>query len=325
MQIGTVKIFNKTVLAPMAGVTDLPFRLLVKREGCGLVYTEMISANGLYYENQKTRRLLATADEEKPVAVQIFGSDPGIMAKAAKIVSNYSFDIIDINMGCPTPKIVNNGSGAALMKDPDLAEKIIKSVVESTEKPVTVKIRKGWDSSSVNAVEIAQRAEAAGVKAIAIHGRTRSQFYSGKADWEIIKKVKEAVDIPVIGNGDVTSPEDAERMLQQTGCDAVMIGRGALGDPWIFSRVNSFQIERIKKPLPTPEEKILKAIEHLDMVIEFKGEKAGVLEMRKHIGWYLKGIKNSAKIKQEVFKCNDTQGMKDILKNFLKEIQSGFK
>lgn len=310
MKIGNVVLENNIFLAPMAGVTDMPFRILCKEQGCGLVYTEMVSAKGMHYNDVKSEKLTEIDEREMPASVQIFGSDPGIMAEIAHKLDSSNASIIDINMGCPTPKITKNGEGSALMLKPALIGQIVKAVSQATNKPVTVKIRKGWDESRVNAVEIAKIAQENGAKAIAVHGRTREQFYSGKADWEIIARVKEAVGIPVVGNGDVTCPEDAENMLKLTGCDAVMVGRAAQGNPWIFRRILSYLEKGELLPEPTNEEKLDMIIRHMRMLVELKGEHTGVLEMRKHIAWYLKGMRNSTSIKEKVFRIT---GMDEII------------
>ncbi|MBC8015731.1 MAG: tRNA dihydrouridine synthase DusB [Sporomusaceae bacterium] len=297
MQIGTIKLVNPVILAPMAGVTDLPFRLLAKEMDCGLVYSEMVSDKGLLYKNCHTLDMLKIDERERPVAMQIFGSDPTSMASAAQLVEQAGTNIVDINMGCPTPKIVKNGSGAALMCQPDLAYRIMKSVVEAVNIPVTVKIRKGWNHTSINAVEMAKLAEKAGIAAIAVHGRTREQFYSGEADWEIIRQVKDSVGIPVIGNGDIRSPYDAQKMLAETGCDGLMIGRGAQGNPWIFRQVARYLATGEVVPPPTTEERLLLMLRHLDMLIEHKGEYLGIREMRRHGAWYTKGLHHSSELR----------------------------
>lgn len=297
MKIGSVALANPVVLAPMAGVTDLPFRLLVKEMGCALVYTEMVSDKGLLYNNEHTLKLLRVDEQERPAAVQIFGSEPEPMAKAAKIVAQAGADILDINMGCPTLKIVKNGEGSALMRKPDLAYAILASIVDAVSIPVTVKIRKGWDDASVNAVQIARLAEKAGVSAIAVHGRTREQFYSGHADWKIIKDVKDSVTVPVIGNGDVRSPFDAAKMRQETGCDGVMIGRGAQGNPWLFRQIVHYLATGEILPGPSVTERIAMALRHLDMLVEYKGEHIGIREMRSHAAWYTKGLPRSAELR----------------------------
>jgi len=280
MKIGNLELENNVFLAPMAGVTDLPFRILCKEMGCGLVYSEMVSAKGILYDNKNTTELLEIDPKERPVAVQLFGSDPEILGAMAKKIEQYPIDIIDVNMGCPAPKIVKNGEGSCLMKTPELVGKIVKSLVESQSKPVTIKFRKGFDDDHVNAVEIAKIAEANGASAVAVHGRTREQYYSGKADWDIIKQVKAAVNIPVIGNGDVFTPQDAKNLLEHTGCDAIMVGRGAQGNPWIFKRILHYLQTGVLLPEPTAEERVEKALRHAQMLIDYKGEYIGVREMR---------------------------------------------
>ena len=298
MRIGHIELANPVILAPMAGVTDLPFRLLAKEMGCGLVYSEMVSDKGLIYDNTHTKKLLAIDARERPVALQIFGSEPESMANAARIVAAAGADIIDINMGCPTPKIVKNGEGSALMRNPVLAGRIIAAVVEAAGgMPVTVKFRKGWDETSVNAVQIARMAEQAGAAAVSVHGRTREQFYSGQADWSIIRDVKQAVAIPVIGNGDIRTPLDAERMLTETGCDGIMIGRGAQGNPWIFRQVAHYLETGQTLPLPALGERIDMLLRHLDMLVGHKGEYTGIREMRSHAAWYTKGLPSSAELR----------------------------
>ncbi|MDY2795221.1 MAG: tRNA dihydrouridine synthase DusB [Peptostreptococcus porci] len=307
MKFRDFEVSNEVFLAPMAGVTDLPFRLICKRFGCGLLYTEMINAKALCYDDANTKKMLNIMDEEHPVAVQIFGSEPEFMGKAAKILNDYPNEILDINMGCPAPKVVKNGDGSALMRNPELAKKVLSSVVENSSKPVTLKIRKGWDDNSVNALEIALIAQEVGVDAITIHGRTREQYYAGNADWDIIKLIKDNLDIPVIGNGDVTSIEDAIKIKNDTNCDAIMIGRGAQGNPWIFERINHYLKTGEILPPPTTDEKIGVAIDHMKLAIEEHGEYVAVREMRKHIGWYLKGMKNSARIRDKINKLEDPE------------------
>ncbi|MCX7746077.1 MAG: tRNA dihydrouridine synthase DusB [Clostridia bacterium] len=320
MQIGNFTLENNIFLAPMAGITDMPFRILCKEQGCGFVYTEMVSAKGMHYKSEKSFKLTEIDEGEKPVGVQIFGSDPDIMAGIAQVLNQSDASIIDINMGCPTPKITKNGEGSALMLKPALAGDIVKAVSQASNKPVTVKIRKGWDDTKVNAVEIAKIAEDNGAKAITVHGRTREQFYSGHADWEIIKKVKEAVSVPVIGNGDVTKPEDAERMLLETKCDAVMIGRGAQGDPWIFNRVLTYLRTGEVMDEPTGAEKIKMILRHMDMIVSLKGEHLGICEMRKHIAWYIKGMKNSTGIKEKVFRISNKDEMVNVLCAYIESL-----
>ncbi|WP_223814563.1 tRNA dihydrouridine synthase DusB [Thermoanaerobacterium thermosaccharolyticum] len=320
LYIGDVEIKNNVFLAPMAGVTDKPYRRICSEMGCGFAYTEMVSAKGLYYGSENTE-FLTDIDDDENVALQIFGSDPYIMGEIAKRLNASNAKTIDINMGCPTPKIVKNGDGSALMLKPELAESVIKAVVKNSSKPVTIKIRKGWDDAHVNAVEIAKMAENCGVKAVAVHGRTREQFYSGRADWDIIKKVKDNLKIPVIGNGDVFSPDDAKRMIDETGCDAVMVGRGAEGNPWIFKRIHHYLSTGEILPEPTVSEKIDMILKHLDMMIEYKGEQIGILEMRKHIAWYLKGIHGSSKIKQMVFTMSYYKEVKELLNSVKRQFE----
>jgi nifR3 family TIM-barrel protein len=317
MQIGNVKLSNNVFLAPMAGVTDMGFRILCKRQNCGLTYTEMVSAKGLHYKSNNTAVLLEIAEDERPAAIQVFGSEPEIVAEAARYAESGGAAIIDINMGCPTPKIVKNGDGSALMKRPELVREIVRGTVKAVKAPVTIKIRKGWDEESVNAVEIAVIAAQEGAAAITVHGRTREQFYSGIADWDIIRQVKRAIDIPVIGNGDITKPQDAERMLEETGCDAVMIGRGAQGNPWIFKRTAEYLLSGQLLPEPTYEQRVEAIIRHMEMVTKLKGEIIGVKEMRKHAVWYLKGMPGSTKVKTEIFKMTTCSQVKEILLEYL--------
>ena len=317
MKIGNIQLDNKVFLSPMAGVTDLPFRLICKEKGCGMLYTEMINAKALCYDDENTKRMLKIEDEEHPIAVQIFGSDPEFMGKAAAIMNEYPNEILDINMGCPAPKVVKNGDGSALMRNPKLAAEVLSSVVKNSKKPVTLKIRKGWDDNSVNAVEIAKIAEECGISALAIHGRTREQFYSGKADWDIIAEIKQAINIPVIGNGDVFEVQDAVNMLEKTKCDSIMIGRGAQGNPWIFKRINHYMKTGEILPEPTLEEKITTAIKHMNLAVAEHGEYVAVREMRKHIGWYLKGLKNSAKYRDQINKITDYKEVIAMLEEYM--------
>jgi tRNA-dihydrouridine synthase B len=316
MQIGKIALINPVILAPMAGVTDLPFRLLAKEMGCGLVYSEMVSDKGLLYKNCHTVDMLKIDERERPVAMQIFGSEPSSMAEAARCVEQAGANIVDINMGCPTPKIVKNGSGSALMCEPELAYRIMVSVVEAVNVPVTVKIRKGWNQKSINAVQMAKLAQKAGIAAIAIHGRTREEFYSGEADWDIIRQVKESVDIPVIGNGDIRTPYDAQRMLCETGCDGMMIGRGAQGNPWIFCQVAQYLSTGEILPLPTAEERLAVMLRHLDMLVEYKGEYLGVREMRRHGAWYTKGLHRSSELRLQFNQAVCKEDFINILDEF---------
>ncbi len=318
MKIGDLKLPNNIFLAPMAGITDLPFRLICKGYGCGLVYTEMVSAKGLYYGSGRTEELLLIHPEEHPIGVQIFGSDPEIMGIMARRISRQDVDIIDINMGCPAPKIVKSGQGCALMTEPEKVRSIVKAVVNNSDKPVTVKIRKGWDDFQVNAVEIAKIASEEGAAAITIHGRTREQFYSGDADWDIIRQVKESIDVPVIGNGDIFTPEDALRMFDYTGCHGIMVARGAQGRPWIFRDIVHYLKTGEKLPQPSVSERIDIALRHLDLAIAVKGEKLGVIEMRKHLAWYLKGLRNANLIKDTINKLKKGEEIKNVLLGYMK-------
>lgn len=298
--IGGVTLENNLIVAPMAGVTDLPFRLLCSEQGAGLAGMEMVSAKAIMYGNKNTEGLLAIHPQEGPVSLQLFGSDPKIVSEMAKRIEERPFAVLDINMGCPVPKIVNNGEGSALMREPKLAGEIIAATVKAVKKPVTVKIRKGFDADHVNAVEIAKIAEDAGAAAVAVHGRTREQFYSGQADWEMIAKVKEAVSIPVIGNGDVTDGESAEKMLVQTGCDGVMIGRAARGNPWLFRQIAVYLRDGRTPDAPSMEEKKKMILRHAALQLESKGEYTGVREMRKHLSWYTAGLPGSARLRGAV-------------------------
>jgi len=319
MKIGNLNLDNRVFLSPMAGVTDLPFRLICKEQDCGMLYTEMVNAKALCYDDKNTKKMLKIEDEEHPVAIQIFGSDPEYMGGAARVLNSYPNEILDINMGCPAPKVVKNGDGSALLKNPELAAKVLRAVVDNSEKPVTLKIRKGWDDTCINAVEIAKIAEDCGISAIAIHGRTREQYYSGKADWDIIRQVKENVSIPVIGNGDVFEVQDAINMLNQTNCDAIMIGRGAQGNPWIFKRINHYMQTGEILPEPTLEEKIETAKKHLKLAVEEHGEYVAVREMRKHIAWYLKGLRNSARVRDEINKIESYEEVVNKLEGYMQD------
>ena len=317
MKIGNVQLDNEVFLSPMAGVTDLPFRTICKEKGCGMLYTEMINAKALCYDDENTKKMLNLEDDGHPVAVQIFGSDPEYMGKAASIMNQYTNDILDINMGCPAPKVIKNCDGSALMRNPKLAAEVLTAVVKNSKKPVTLKIRKGWDDNSVNALEIAKIAEECGISALAIHGRTREQFYSGKADWDIIAEIKQSINIPVIGNGDVFDVQDAVNMLEKTKCDAIMIGRGSQGNPWIFNRINHYMKTGEVLPEPTLEEKISTAIKHMNLAVAEHGEYVAVREMRKHIGWYLKGLKNSAKYRDQINKITDYKEVISMLEEYV--------
>ena len=310
MQIGALRLKNALLLAPMAGVTDLPFRLLSREMGCALAYSEMVSSKGLLFNNENTLDLMRMDERERPLAVQIFGSHPEKMAAAARIVAASGADIVDINMGCPTPKIIKNGDGAALMRQPELAYQIMCSVVQNIDIPVTVKFRKGWDETSVNVVSMARLAQKAGISAITVHGRTREQFYSGKADWNIIREVKNAVTIPIIGNGDVRTPEDVKQMLEVTNCDGVMIGRGAQGNPWIFRQVEEYLKTGRYSPAPCLTERKEILFRHLEMLISLKGEYLGIREMRRHAAWYTKGLPKSAQLR---LRFNQAVSKKDFL------------
>lgn len=310
LRIGSVTLENNVILAPMAGVTDLPFRLLCRRQGAGLVCMEMVSAKAIYYNNKSTEELLRVHPEECPASLQLFGSDPRIVADMAKRIEERPFSVIDFNMGCPVPKVVNNGEGSALMKNPKLAEEILTELVKAVKKPVTVKIRKGFDEEHCNAVEIAKIAESCGVSAVAVHGRTREQYYSGRADWNIIRQVKEAVGIPVIGNGDVDSPRAAKLLLEQTGCDGVMIGRAAQGNPWIFREIVRFLEDGTLPEKPDPEEKKRVILEHAALQVKYKGEYTAVREMRRHLAWYTAGMPHSARFRQTI---NAMESMEDLL------------
>jgi tRNA-dihydrouridine synthase B len=319
MKIGNLKIKNNIFLAPMAGVTDISFRILCKNMGCGLTFTEMVRAKGLLYDNQKTKKILEIDKEEGTVGVQIYGNEPEIMSEVVKMFNkDYNVCLIDINMGCPVRKVVKTGCGAALMKTPKLAFEIVREIKKVSTKPVTVKFRKGWDENNINAIEFAQLLEEAGADAITVHGRTREQMYKGKSDWGIIKQIKQKVKIPVIGNGDLFTAEDVKKMFEETGCDGVMIARGALGNPWIFKQVLQL-LSKEKVFYPTEIEKIEMYKAHLLRAVKFFGENRAVKEMRKHLGWYLKGLKNCSKIKQLVQTEKSLQKVLEIVDDYKRQ------
>ncbi len=317
LKIGNVKLRNNILLAPMAGVTDKAFRKLAIEHGAGLVCTEMVSSKAVFYEDKKTERLMDTSGEERPIVVQIFGCEPEVMAYSVKSVSKFC-DIIDINMGCPVPKVVKNGEGSKLLQNLDLAEEIIKVVVDASNCPVTVKMRLGWDEDHIVALELAKKAQKAGASAVTIHARTREQYYSGEADWMQITKIKEALDIPVIGNGDVTSPELAKKMLEETKADGVMIGRGALGNPWIFEQTISFLHTGVYN-IPGNKEKLETILKHIDYEISEKGEDVAIKEMRKHIGWYIRNLKDAAKVREKINKTTSKNEMEECIKEYFGE------
>ncbi len=326
VKIGNVKINGKTVMAPMAGISNSAYRTICKNMGCSLIYAEMVSDKAIYYNNAKTIDMLYMTDYERPIAQQIFGSDEKSFVEAAKYIEKVMKpDIIDINMGCPVPKIaIRSQAGSALLKNPKKIKEIVSSVVKSVSCPVTVKIRSGWDSNSINAVEIAKIVEEAGASAITIHPRTRSQGYSGNADWNIIKQVKEAVKIPVIGNGDIKNCFDAKKMIDETGCDLVMIGRGCLGNPWIFKEINAYLEDGTILEKPTPLEKIDMCLKHFDLLLETQNKNQAVLEIRSHIAWYLKGIEGSKEIKDKIFKIKDEEEIKNILIDYKNKIKTNY-
>lgn len=319
LKIGNVTLPNNLILAPMAGVTDLPFRLLCKEQGAGLLCMEMVSAKAIMYKNRNTENLLEIDPRENPVSLQLFGSDPEIISNIAHQIEDRPFDILDLNMGCPVPKIVNNGEGSALMKNPKLAGEIIRETVKAIDKPVTVKIRKGFDDEHINAVEMAKIAEDAGAAAVAVHGRTREQFYSGRADWDIIRQVKEAVSIPVIGNGDLLTAEDVIAMEAQTGCDGFMIARGAQGNPWIFRQILHYFETGEHLAKPTLEEVTQMILRHARMMLEFKGEYIGIREIRKHAAWYTAGYPNSARLRVAINNVESFEALEELLINNLDE------
>lgn len=313
LRIGNTVLENNVILAPMAGVTDLPFRVLCREQGAGCVVTEMVSAKAVLYNNKNTRELLQIDPAERPAAVQLFGSEPDIMAEIAARLEEGPYDYIDVNMGCPVPKIVNNGEGSALMNNPERAKEVLTAMVKAVKKPVTVKFRKGFNDLSVNAVEFAKMAESCGVAAVAVHGRTREQYYSGKADWDIIRQVKEAVRIPVIGNGDIFTPEDAGRMLKETGCDGIMVARGAKGNPWLFGRINHYLDTGEVLPGPSMAEIKAMILRHGRMLVQFKGEGVAMREMRGHMAWYTKGMPHSATLRNEINQVETLEGFVELL------------
>ncbi|MCR5726990.1 MAG: tRNA dihydrouridine synthase DusB [Lachnospiraceae bacterium] len=329
MKIGNIDV-GIISLGPMAGVTDMPFRLLCKEQGADLIYTEMVSAKGIHYNNSNTKDMLRVDDRERPVALQLFGSEPDIMAETAKRIEDGNFDIFDINMGCPVPKVVNNGEGSAMMKNMKLAAEVVSAMVKAVRKPVTVKIRKGFAAGDANAPEFAKAMEEAGASAIAVHGRTREQYYSGKADWDIIAAVKQSVRIPVIGNGDIFTPEDAERMLEYTGCDGIMVARGAQGNPWIFRNIKDYlntigllkgQNSKINKP--DFDEVYTMIARHLDMLVELKGEWTAIREMRSHIAWYTEGFPYSAGLRRDINVCQSREEILEYLAGYGERLKTG--
>lgn len=318
MKIKDLNIKGQVALGPMAGVTDKAFREICKSFDCGLMFTEMVSAKAYYYQDKKTEEIMRIQEHERPVGLQIFGHEPEIMAHMVERLHDFNHDILDINMGCPAPKIVKNGDGSALMKNPKLVHEIVKAVVKASNKPVSVKIRKGYEST--NAVEIAKIIEDAGADLVSVHGRTREQFYAGKADWDIIKEVKSAVSIPVFGNGDIFSLDDAIRMKDHTNVDGLMVARGVQGNPWLIKEINTYFESGKRLSPPTPEEKVRVALKQLELMIEYKGERRGIMEMRKHAAWYLKGIRGSSKIKDALNRAQEKEAIQGLLQGFIETL-----
>lgn len=319
LKIGNVELENNLILAPMAGVTNLPFRIVCKDYGAGMVCTEMASAKAMFHNDQKTKRLFNTEGEKRPISFQVFGSELESMAYAVKYMSDFA-DIIDINMGCPAPKVVKNGDGSKLLLDFKKAQEIIETAVKNSKVPVTVKFRKGWDKENIVAVNIAQIAEQAGASAVTIHGRTRSEFYTGKADWDIIKKVKQSVNIPVIGNGDIVDEESALQMFEQTGVDGIMIGRGSFGNPWIFRNIKHYLETGEKLPQPTNNEKLEVMEKHIELAVKEKGEDVAIKELRKHIAWYTKNLKNSSEFRNSINKVEKKEELISKLEEYFKTL-----
>lgn len=313
IKIGNIELHSPWVLAPLAGITDAAMRQLCEEQGAAMTYTEMVSSKGLYYGDKKTAVLTYVPENSAPTAIQLFGNEPDIMREAARKLEGLGNAALDINMGCPVPKVVRNGEGSALMKNPDLVYDVVRATVSGTSKPVTVKIRSGFDESCINAVEVAQAIEAGGASAVAVHGRTRAQYYNGTADWNIIRQVKEAVSIPVIGNGDVTTAEDGMRMMSETGCDLVMVARGALGNPWIFRELDCAYRNKDIPERPDRAERVAMMLRHLDLLAQLKGERLAVKEFRKFVVWYTKGIKGAARLRQAVNYIEDIERLREVL------------